>query len=661
MSNTVIQIKYSSVTGTPLSLNVAELAYSNVSNKLWINDETGIVAIGGKHYTDQIDASTSEVVANTIVIRDLTGNASFNHITANIVTAQIEGTANAATQLETPRTIALEGDANGSIIFDGTTDANITVDLTATGVSAGNYGSTTKIPTFEVDTDGRLLSAANVDVATTFSFSADGGSPGTMDLLSDTLEIIGGEGITTVSDDTNNSITIDVDNTVIRTNANFQQINGDILLTGNVVANYVEVITELFAGIATSQATLLPDVIAQFTSNSETYTQVNHQNINPNGSADYVVTADVGDDSVYYIDMGIKGSMYSYSGAPVYSPLDSYLIAKGSDIGQPGGNLVIGTITESYDTEIKFIINGEYPENIVVSVDKNGMYTNGQFTSETTNTIGVYANSAFNFANVASQRAITSGDYANTALDQANTGTQFATSAGNYANSAYAQANTATSDASQADQRAVTSGSYANSAFDQANTATTNAATADQRAVTSGDYANSAYVQANTATSDAATADQRAVTSGDYANSSYSFANVASQRAITSGDYANSAYTHANSAYDQANTGTQFATSAGDYANSAFDSANTADQRAVTSGLYANSAYDQANTATSDAAQADQRAVTSGSYANSAYTQANTATSDAAQADQRAVTSGDYANSAYDQSKHWNTIRNECW
>jgi hypothetical protein len=233
MSNTVIQLKYSNVTDTPPTLNVAEPAYSNVSNKLWIGDGTSVVAIGGKHYTDQIDAATSEATGNTIVIRDLTGNASFNYITANIVNAQIDGTANAATQLETPRNISLGGDANGTVSFDGTQDVTITVDLTASGVTAGHYGSTTQIPTFQVDTDGRVISAANVNVATTFSFEGDSGT-GSLSLLTDSLDIVGGDGITTTAVDSNNAIVIDVDNTVIKTDRADQTISGDINITGNL-------------------------------------------------------------------------------------------------------------------------------------------------------------------------------------------------------------------------------------------------------------------------------------------------------------------------------------------------------------------------------------------------------------------------------------------
>ena len=223
MSNTVIQLKYSNVTNTPPTLNIAEPAYSNVSNILWINDGSGVVAIGGKYYTTIIDASTPTATANTIVLRDSLSNFSANTITANLTG-----------KFTNARTISLSGDANGSISFDGSQNVDIAVDLTASGVTPGNYGSTTKIPTFTVDLDGRISSAANVDVATTFAFQADSGS-GSLDLLTDTLITTGGDGITTTAYNGNNTIIIDVDSTVVKTDRASQTINGDIAISGNLI------------------------------------------------------------------------------------------------------------------------------------------------------------------------------------------------------------------------------------------------------------------------------------------------------------------------------------------------------------------------------------------------------------------------------------------
>jgi len=222
MANTVIQLKYSNITSAPPLLDVSEPAYSNVSNKLWINDGAAIVPIGGYYYTAIIDAATASKTANQLVLRD--SNANFS---ANIVTANLNG------YLVNARNISLAGDANGTVSFNASQDVTLTVDLTASGATPGIYGGTTKIPTLTVDLDGRISSIANVDVATTLSFTGDTGS-GTLDLLTNGLKIEGGDGITSVAYDANNTVTVHVDNTVMRTSGG-QTIGGDLAVSGNLV------------------------------------------------------------------------------------------------------------------------------------------------------------------------------------------------------------------------------------------------------------------------------------------------------------------------------------------------------------------------------------------------------------------------------------------
>jgi hypothetical protein len=232
MSNTVIQLKWSEVTSTPPSLNVAEPAYSNTSGKLFIGlSDNSVVAVGGKYYTDIVDAATSANTFSTIVKRNNIGGFDTTY-----VRGALYGNANTATALQTPRFIRVSGDVDSqNVVFDGTANADITLELTNTGVTAGVYGGQTQIPTFTVDVDGRITSAANVSVATTLGIAADTGTD-SIDLLTQTLTFTGGDGITTAVLSASNTVEINVDNTVVRTNGTGSQtIGGDLAITGNLV------------------------------------------------------------------------------------------------------------------------------------------------------------------------------------------------------------------------------------------------------------------------------------------------------------------------------------------------------------------------------------------------------------------------------------------
>jgi len=87
---------------------------------------------------------------------------------------------------------------------------------------------------------------------------------------------------------------------------------------------------------------IIGDSVAQFGGTADSYLQVNLQNHSSgtNASGDYIVTADIGDDSNYYVDLGINSSNYNNPDFSITGPLDAYLYAYSA-------NLTIGTATAS--------------------------------------------------------------------------------------------------------------------------------------------------------------------------------------------------------------------------------------------------------------------------------------------------------------------------
>ena len=163
--------------------------------------------------------------------------------------------------------------------------------------------------------------------------------------------------------------------------------------TENITAQNIIAYDQFYAGIATSLATPLPNLIAQFTGNTDSYVQVNVENIDPHGSGDYVVTADVGTDTTFYIDLGMQGSNAELG---TLKPLDGYLYVEGNT-GQPGGNLIIGTVSGTPGLQTRFINGGYGDNNVVMIMNSNGLSVNGDvqaitFTGPTINNI--YSNIA---------------------------------------------------------------------------------------------------------------------------------------------------------------------------------------------------------------------------------------------------------------------------
>jgi hypothetical protein len=127
----------------------------------WILNEAGVtgdVAISAGSQTSTLATVNSNVgtFGSSTHVAQLTVNA--------------KGLVTAVSAVAIANGLSYTGDVTGT----GTVGTPVAMTLANTAVTSGSYGSATQVPTFTVDTKGRLTAAANVAIPNTIALTGDG-------------------------------------------------------------------------------------------------------------------------------------------------------------------------------------------------------------------------------------------------------------------------------------------------------------------------------------------------------------------------------------------------------------------------------------------------------------------------------------------------------
>jgi hypothetical protein len=157
---------YVGSSGTTVAGTWSKVLVSDGGRILEGNNIVGSDIVAALGYTPY-DGSLINInsVSNTVVARDQNANFAANVVVVSTLIAtsgvvgNVIGISSRASVFDNPRQIYVNGDVYGSVEFDGSKNVVINSNLITTGVTAGMYN------TVEVDTKGRVTSAAMVDLS----------------------------------------------------------------------------------------------------------------------------------------------------------------------------------------------------------------------------------------------------------------------------------------------------------------------------------------------------------------------------------------------------------------------------------------------------------------------------------------------------------------
>ena len=352
-----------------------------ISETLRFSGNTGITVVVANNSVD-VDLDDTAVTpgsyGNTTSVPTFTVDQQGRLTAANTVNIatnlSITGDTGADTVSLLVDTLAFTGNTGITVAV---TNNRVDVDLDDTTVTPGSYGNTTSIPSFTVDQQGRITAAASANVATNLSIAGDSGTD-TVSLLSDTLTFTGGVGLTSAV--TNNTITLDLDNTAVTPGT-----YGSATATSTIVVDQQGRITSAFSNTISIPNTqvnnwdeAVQDTVGGMLTGTQNGISVTYTDNGPGGG---FLNFDVADPTITLAgDVTGSVTMTNLGSVTINTTIEPNSVALGTDTtGDYVSSLVAGTgvtlTNNSGESATPTIAIGQS-----VATTANVVFASGQFT-----------------------------------------------------------------------------------------------------------------------------------------------------------------------------------------------------------------------------------------------------------------------------------------